>query len=182
MLMEIASKLFQITRRYNKTMSNEKNHSQNQNNTNSKDFFVGAILGGIVGAAAALLLAPKSGRELRSDLNSQALKTKLKTSDLTHTAYEMGTEFAAIAKEKTSTIAKTVTEQTSHLVDRVKELTENVKRDIEELNKSTEELTVDIQEVGIEIAEQVKNEVEELHAEVTNNEIVGKQQTASTNV
>lgn len=34
-----------------------------------KDFFIGAVVGGIIGASTALLLAPKSGRETREDLS-----------------------------------------------------------------------------------------------------------------
>ncbi len=45
-----------------------------------KDFLLGAVVGGILGAVSALLLAPKSGRELRSDLSekSQAAVSKAK--------------------------------------------------------------------------------------------------------
>ena len=37
-------------------------------------FLVGAILGGLVGATAAILLAPVSGGDLRSQLRDRALK------------------------------------------------------------------------------------------------------------
>ncbi|PTM59969.1 YtxH domain-containing protein [Desmospora activa] len=36
---------------------------------NGKDFFIGAVVGGFIGATAALLLAPKTGRETREDLS-----------------------------------------------------------------------------------------------------------------
>ncbi|WP_233487845.1 YtxH domain-containing protein [Aerococcus sp. 1KP-2016] len=39
---------------------------------NTGSFLLGAIIGGTAGAVAALLFAPKSGRELRDDLNQQA--------------------------------------------------------------------------------------------------------------
>ena len=44
--------------------------SQNQGNGQSytKGFVLGAIIGGAVGAITALLLAPKSGKELRQDI------------------------------------------------------------------------------------------------------------------
>lgn len=44
----------------------------------SKDFLIGALIGGIIGAATALFLAPKSGKELRADLNTQASTLKEK--------------------------------------------------------------------------------------------------------
>ena len=34
-------------------------------------FFLGAVIGGTAAAVAALLLAPKSGKELRDDLSNQ---------------------------------------------------------------------------------------------------------------
>ncbi|OIJ10907.1 hypothetical protein BKP35_12510 [Anaerobacillus arseniciselenatis] len=139
----------------------------NDNDMNTKDFIIGALVGGIVGAASALLLAPKSGKELREDLNSQALVAKERTSDLTQNALVKGTEYAAIAKEKSSEIADTVSEQSTHLLGRVRELTENVKRDVEELSQSADELTEEFQESGAEIAETVKREVAELHEVVT---------------
>ena len=48
------------------------------NGINTKDFLIGALVGGIVGAVTALLLAPKSGKEMRSDLNFQAHALKEK--------------------------------------------------------------------------------------------------------
>lgn len=35
---------------------------------NSKDFLIGTLIGGIIGATTALFLAPKSGKELRDEI------------------------------------------------------------------------------------------------------------------
>ena len=43
---------------------------------------LGALIGGVVGAAAAMLLAPKSGQEIRSTINNQAGTIKEKTIQL----------------------------------------------------------------------------------------------------
>ena len=40
-----------------------------KNNGNNKGFILGAIIGSAVGAITALIFAPKSGRELRQDIN-----------------------------------------------------------------------------------------------------------------
>jgi len=77
----------------------------------SKDFIIGALVGGIIGAAAALFLAPKSGKELRTDLNTHASTLKEKTSGYTDTA-----------KEKSSGLTQQVKEQSSKVVDKVKNL------------------------------------------------------------
>ena len=78
---------------------------------NMKDFVIGALVGGIVGAAAGLLLAPKSGKDLRSDVAVQAVNIKDKSADLSSTA-----------KDKTVQLSKQIQEQSSQLVEKVKTL------------------------------------------------------------
>ena len=76
---------------------------------NIKDFVIGALVGGIVGAAAGLLLAPKAGRELRDDVAHQAVNLKDKSMELSSTA-----------KEKTTQLSQQLKEQSTQLVDKVK--------------------------------------------------------------
>lgn len=59
-------------------------------NAGSRDFLTGAIFGAVIGAAAALLFAPKAGTDFRTDLSSQAgtLKERAKSSQLTSTVAE----------------------------------------------------------------------------------------------
>ncbi|MFC5543339.1 MAG: YtxH domain-containing protein [Bacilli bacterium] len=76
---------------------------------NMKDFVIGALVGGIVGAAVGLLLAPKTGKDLRSDVLEQASNIRQKGIVLTSTA-----------KEKTAQLSSQIKEQSSHLVDKVK--------------------------------------------------------------
>ncbi|WLR44206.1 YtxH domain-containing protein [Bacillus carboniphilus] len=61
-------------------------------------FLFGAFLGGLIGALVALLFAPKSGKELREDLNSTDIKKK--TSDWTTQAQSASSELAQKAKGK----------------------------------------------------------------------------------
>ncbi|WP_458412196.1 YtxH domain-containing protein [Schinkia sp. CFF1] len=67
--------------------------SNNQDQINSKDFLIGTLIGGIVGASIALLWTPKSGRELRTSINEQA-----------HIAKEKGERLAESAKQKTTVL------------------------------------------------------------------------------
>lgn len=93
--------------------------SKNDNDgINSKDFLIGTLVGGMVGAATALLLAPKSGKDLRNDLNSQ-----------TSVLREKGNEFATIALEKSTNLAKSVSDQSSQVAGKVKEFRGSVKND-----------------------------------------------------
>ncbi|MGX9135595.1 YtxH domain-containing protein [Rummeliibacillus sp. JY-2-4R] len=80
-------------------------------NLNLKDFIIGAFVGGVVGAATALFLAPKAGKELRSDVAVQASQLKEKSAGFTSTA-----------KEKTVELSKKVQAQSGQLVDKVKSL------------------------------------------------------------
>lgn len=82
-----------------------------QDEVNSKDFLIGALVGGIIGAATALFLAPKSGAELRGDVTTQATHLKDKTVDLSSTA-----------KEKTSQLSSQLKEKSAPLVDKVKSI------------------------------------------------------------
>lgn len=74
-----------------------------------KDFVIGALVGGIIGAAAGLLLAPKAGKELLGDVAVQAVNIKDKS-----------VELSSSAKEKTVQLSHQIKEQSSQLVDKVK--------------------------------------------------------------
>ncbi|WP_079510093.1 YtxH domain-containing protein [Mesobacillus jeotgali] len=87
------------------------NGAMRESNSNSRDFVTGAIVGGLAGALAALLLAPKSGKELRGSLNEQTSTIKTK-----------GVDLASVAKEKASGLKETVTQQSSNLVNKVKDM------------------------------------------------------------
>jgi len=85
--------------------------SRDDHNINAKDFLMGALIGGIVGGITALLFAPKSGKELREDLNTQSQAVRKKGGDL-----------AVIAKEKSVDLAKTVSQQRMQLMNKVRVL------------------------------------------------------------
>ncbi|WP_187172819.1 YtxH domain-containing protein, partial [Enterococcus faecium] len=55
-------------------------------------FLLGAVVGGTAAAIAALLLAPKSGKELRDELAAQADDLMDMASDYTDMAKEKSTE------------------------------------------------------------------------------------------
>ena len=80
----------------------------------SRDMGMGRefLMGGLVGAAAALLLAPKSGRELRADVAGQCGLLNDKTR-----------EFASSFGQKSQEIAQQVSAATSDLAGKVTSLT-----------------------------------------------------------
>ena len=70
--------------------------------------FNGFVLGAAVGSIAALLFAPKSGRELRQELNNKANEQLNKQKDSEHQA--MAEDVTAQLKEQTETIARQLQE------------------------------------------------------------------------
>lgn len=68
-------------------------------NNSGSNFILGTIVGAAVGAATALFLAPKTGQELRRQINDQA----------------------SVVKEKTNTLSKTISEQSNQILTKVKD-------------------------------------------------------------
>ncbi|RBP93823.1 gas vesicle protein [Cytobacillus firmus] len=100
----------------------DSNQAKTDENINTKDFMIGALIGGMVGAATALFLAPKSGKELQSDLSEKAALLKEKSGQYRETAMTKGTELANAAKEKTTVLTQSVTKQSNELVNKVKSM------------------------------------------------------------
>ncbi len=115
---------------------------------NSKDFLIGALVGGIIGAATALFLAPKSGAELRGDVTTQATHLKEKTVDLSSTA-----------REKTSQLSSQLKEKSGPLVDKVKSIKSKTSTPMDDGTASSEgEEPIDFMETVTNTIDEVVNE------------------------
>ncbi|MEW9698439.1 YtxH domain-containing protein [Paenibacillus sp. SI8] len=99
------------------------------NQTKGKDLLIGAIIGGVLGAATALLFAPKSGRELRSDIAEGAQAVSDKT-----------LQIAGAVTQKTQDVAKTVSTQTSELVGKAKDTASSVVETVRSWKKGDESI------------------------------------------
>lgn len=111
------------------TRDSQRSIEEEKSSRSSKDFVVGAIIGSVVGAATALFMAPKPGKELRNDLNVQAKSLTEKTEKLRQTAMEKGSDLmekgsglAETAKEKTKPVADMVTTKSTDILNKVKGL------------------------------------------------------------
>jgi gas vesicle protein len=69
----------------------------------------GALIGGVLGAAAALLLAPKTGRELRGDIRDRYVDVQDRTKQI---LTDVGS--------KTQEVAKQVGQQASDIMDKTR--------------------------------------------------------------
>ncbi|NIK67147.1 MULTISPECIES: YtxH domain-containing protein [unclassified Paenibacillus] len=76
---------------------------------------VGTIVGTAVGAVGALLLAPKTGVQLREDISNKFQALSQRTQEL-----------ASTAKDKTKDVLSSVREEASDLTDRAKKSNEHV--------------------------------------------------------
>lgn len=140
-------------------------------NVTSKDFVTGAVIGGLIGAAAALFLAPKSGRELRESVSGQAVALKERTAQMRESVMEKTNELSSLTKEKTASLTQAVSQQSSNLMDKVKgngggqqeanqqEETEYIP--LEMSNKPFEELTLSDDAEVREKLEEVKEALDE---------------------
>jgi len=106
-------------------------HKNNEQQSQAKDFLIGALVGGIIGSLTALLLAPKSGKELRQDLVDQTKNMKEKTDYLKEVAIQRGSEWASVAKEKTSQWTKVVQEQSNSFMNKSQSNADVVKKEEE---------------------------------------------------
>jgi gas vesicle protein len=106
-------------------------------------FLVGAIVGGVLGAAAALFLAPKTGKEMREDFTSQASQLKEKGIEIGTVAKDKATEYTTIAKDKAteySSVAKDkATEYSSAAKEKATEFSAAAKEKTGEVSKSIQE-------------------------------------------
>jgi gas vesicle protein len=80
--------------------------------SNTKDFLLGALIGGVVGAATALFLAPKSGKEIRNTLN-----------ELKDVTISKGSELVSVAKDSKAMFTNT-TNQVKQIVNKEKDFSE----------------------------------------------------------
>ena len=71
-------------------------------------FLVGILVGGIIGAAAALFLAPKSGKEFQADLKTQATTLKEKASQQSDSSDDGSGGFAQQLKEQSTKVVDKV--------------------------------------------------------------------------
>ncbi|TVX92513.1 YtxH domain-containing protein [Paenibacillus agilis] len=76
----------------------------------TKPFWIGTIIGTVVGAVSALLFAPKSGRELREDISEGAKQIGERTQTIAKQVGESTTEFIEASKNRIGEVKQSISE------------------------------------------------------------------------
>ena len=95
-------------------------------------FLVGFIVGGLAGAAAALLLAPQSGDETRKVIRERSIELRDKAAETLDEAYEQAEEAAVEARQRFEELAKITREKTEDISHRGQIILEEQKAKISE--------------------------------------------------
>lgn len=85
--------------------------NNNGANQGSKDFLLGAIIGGVVGAVTALWIAQKPGKEIRETFNVQTATIRNKAESFQKSAKLKVADLAEITKDKTNSWTQSLSQQ-----------------------------------------------------------------------
>ena len=111
-------------------------------------FALGTLIAAAAGFAAALLTAPKSGKETRADIKEKAVKAKNTAVEEAEMAKEIATEkvkevrgkaedVARDIKAKVEEVTEDVTDKATELKDRAEQAVEGAKKGFAQKPKST---------------------------------------------
>ncbi|MDQ0660341.1 YtxH domain-containing protein [Paenibacillus sp. W2I17] len=115
-------------------------------------FAKGIFIGGLLGAAAALLFAPKPGRELRGDLSEKVGIVTDRTKEVATVVSDKATELAKTVSSKTSDIAKTVNQGRNDVMDSVRKASADVAN---EASRASDEVAA----ASVEAKEDARKEI-----------------------
>lgn len=106
-------------------------------------FLKGAFIGALVGAAAALLFAPKPGRELRGDLSDKLTVVSDKTKEVCSSVSSKAAELAKTVSTKASDVMSTVNESRDNIMASVKEAATDVSQEATSASKDVKDQAAD---------------------------------------
>lgn len=96
-------------------------------NKSAGDFMAGFLIGTLVGAAAALLLAPQSGEQTRITLRDKGIELGGRAEELQVEARRRAEELQAEARQRAERVQSQAREKADQLQGRVKEAVEEGK-------------------------------------------------------
>lgn len=135
-------------------------YEEDYEDSGAGSFLLGAVVGGVIGAAAALFLAPKTGKEMRDDFSTQAVHLKDKGIEISTVAKDKATELTSVAKDK-------ATEYTSVAKDKANEYTSAAKDKASEYSSAAKDKAEEYTSVAKDKANEFTSVAKEKTDEVT---------------
>ncbi len=83
----------------------------------AKGLFIGFLAGSVVGAIAALLYAPKSGKDLRSDIRKKANEFAEDASDYVKSARSKAADLVNQGKNRSDQLVSDAKQKAEHILD-----------------------------------------------------------------
>ena len=90
-------------------------------NDNGNSFALGLLVGGILGTVVGLLIAPKSGTELRTDLTDRSEAWRTRAEELAATVRERVGPAVETARDRIGPAVETMRDRVAPAVDEVRE-------------------------------------------------------------
>lgn len=100
-----------------KNHENDHDEYYETNGQGGKGFLTGLLMGGLIGATAGLLLAPKSGQQLRSELREKGIEVR-----------DQVTQTAEDARQRTETLVEDTKTKAEALLEKTKSQAEDLQR------------------------------------------------------
>ncbi len=114
-------------------------------------FLAGFVIGGLVGAAVALIMAPQSGEETRTLIRDRSIELKDKAAEKAETARIKAEAAAAEARARVDELAKLTQEKANELSKKGQEVYQTQKSRIETVvQKKPKSVSSDSSEVTVE--------------------------------
>lgn len=120
------------------------NHNLNQHHTGIDDqqtgFVVGAVVGALVGGAAALLLSPKNGKEMRSIVKKYTKELESEMHDLAKDSKGVATSFRSVLEESATDVMEQAPEKIEQAGYQAQQLAEDLSHRFESARDVVSEL------------------------------------------
>ena len=150
------------------------NKQPTEQNQTGGGFLTGVILGGIIGAAVAMLTSPKSGREVRTYIDEKTSPSRerltVKSKEMREKAEPVVGEWIKVASDKAAPVLSIVKEKARNAAELKQQMDED-ELSIEEAMEKADQL---VAEAESEVKEQMDRAAEE--------ETAGTPEEASTQV
>ncbi|MCT4794039.1 YtxH domain-containing protein [Exiguobacterium alkaliphilum] len=152
-------------------MTYDKNNSQHTQQSSGGGFLAGVVLGGVIGAAVALLTSPKSGREVRTYLDEKTATSRerltVKSKEVREKAEPVVGEWIKVASDKSAPLLEKAAPVLNLVKDKAREAAE-LKQQVDEDELSIEEAMEKADQLVAEAEAEVKEQLDRAADETSN--------------